>query len=174
MTLTDGRLGQGNYVTQSLLLLVEDVNDNTPIFISHQSSISLREDAAPGVIADLEATDADEGAYGQVVYYLQEVDRNDSLFSVSTAGGKAIVRLVGSLDYEKQTLHQLKILAIDRAKQGRVNTGTATFLIKVEDVEDQPPEFVRVTSVARVAENAPIGTSVLQGLYTIVIYYYKL
>lgn len=95
LTLTDGRLGQGNYVTQSLLLLVEDVNDNTPIFTSHQSSISLREDAVPGVIATLEATDLDEGAYGQVVYHLQEVDTDDSLFSVSTAGGKAIVRLVG-------------------------------------------------------------------------------
>ncbi|RZC35307.1 cadherin-23 [Asbolus verrucosus] len=161
LTLTDGRLGQGNYVTQSLLLLVEDVNDNTPIFTSHQSSITLREDAAPGVIATLEATDADEGAYGQVVYHLQ-VDNENSLFSVSTAGGKAIVRLVGSLDYEKQTLHQLKVLAVDRAKQGRVNTGTAALLVKVEDVEDQPPEFVRVTSVARVAENAPTGTSVLQ------------
>ncbi|XP_015840656.1 cadherin-23 isoform X2 [Tribolium castaneum] len=162
LTLTDGRLGHGNYVTQSLLLLVEDVNDNTPIFTSHQSSITLREDAAPGVIATLEATDLDEGAYGQVVYQLQEVDTKESLFSVSTAGGKAIVRLVGSLDYEKQTLHQLKVLAVDRAKQGRVNTGTAALLVKVEDVEDQPPEFVRVTSVARIAENAPIGTSVLQ------------
>lgn len=60
-------------------------------------------------------------------------------------------------------MHQLKVLAVDRAKQGRVNTGTAALLVKVEDVEDQPPEFVRVTSVARVAENAPIGTSVLQG-----------
>ncbi|KAJ3665071.1 hypothetical protein Zmor_000585 [Zophobas morio] len=162
LTLTDGRLGQGNYVTQSLLLLVEDVNDNTPIFTSHQSSIVLREDATPGVIATLEATDADEGAYGQVVYHLREDDGESTLFSVSTAGGKAIVRLVGSLDYEKQTLHQLKVLAVDRAKQGRVNTGVAALLVKVEDVEDQPPEFVRVTSVARVAENAPIGSSVLQ------------
>lgn len=66
------------------------------------------------------------------------------------------------MDYDKQTVHQLKILAVDRAKEGRVNTGTAALLVKVEDVEDQPPEFVRVTSVARVAENAPVGTSILQ------------
>lgn len=96
LTLTDGRLGAGNYVTQSLLLLVEDVNDNTPIFSSHQSTIKLREDAAPGVIATLHATDSDEGPYGQVVYHLQEVDKKESLFSVSTAGDKAIVRLIGN------------------------------------------------------------------------------
>lgn len=70
---------------------------------------------------------------------------------------------LGELDYEKQTLHQLKILATDRAKQGRVNTGTAALLIKVQDVEDQPPEFVRVQPVARISEDTPIGTSILQG-----------
>ncbi|KAL3277671.1 hypothetical protein HHI36_013017 [Cryptolaemus montrouzieri] len=163
LTLTDGRLGHGNFITQSLLLLVEDVNDNVPTFKSYQPSISLREDASPGVIATLEATDDDEGPYGQVVYYLQEQEDNDrELFSLVTSGGKAIVKLVGTLDYERQNIHQLKVLAVDRAKKGRVNTGVASILIKVQDVEDQPPEFVRVTPVARVEENSPIGTSVLQ------------
>ncbi|XP_023311794.1 cadherin-23 [Anoplophora glabripennis] len=162
LTLTDSHLGHGNYITQSLLLLVEDVNDNTPIFKNHQPSISLPEDTEPRTIATLEATDADEGPYGQVVYHLQEMDPDKPLFSVSTVGEKAVVRLIGALDYERQTVHQLKILAIDRAKEGRVNTGTAAILVKVEDVEDQPPEFVRVTPVARIEENSPIGTSVLQ------------
>lgn len=52
---------------------------------------------------------------------------------------------------------------MDRAKQGRVNTGTASVLVKVQDVEDQPPEFVKIQPVARIHEDAPIGTSVLQG-----------
>lgn len=75
----------------------------------------------------------------------------------------SIVLILGSLDYEKQTVHQLKVLAVDRAKQGRVNTGTAALLIQVVDVEDQPPEFVRVQPVARVSEDAPIGSTVMQG-----------
>ncbi|XP_017773804.1 PREDICTED: cadherin-23 [Nicrophorus vespilloides] len=161
LTLTDGRLGHGNYVTQSLLLLVEDVNDNTPVFKPYQPTISIKEDAETGVIATLEATDADEGAYGQVVYHLQESE-SESKFSISTLSGKGVIRLIGNLDYETQTLHQLKVLAVDRAKQGRVNTGTAALLVKVEDVEDQPPEFVKVQPVARVAEDAPVGTPVLQ------------
>ncbi|KAL1490790.1 hypothetical protein ABEB36_013427 [Hypothenemus hampei] len=161
LTLTDGHLGQGNYVTQSLLILVEDVNDNTPTFKTHQSSVVIRENAPPGIIAQLEATDADEGPYGQVVYHpAPDVDKN--LFSVSTVGEKAVVKLVGSLDYEKQTAHQIKILAVDRAKEGRVNTGTAVILVKVQDVEDRPPEFVRVTSIVRIPENSPVGSTVLQ------------
>uniref|UniRef100_A0AAR5PBK0 Cadherin domain-containing protein n=1 Tax=Dendroctonus ponderosae TaxID=77166 RepID=A0AAR5PBK0_DENPD len=161
LTLTDGHLGPGNYVTQSLLILVEDVNDNIPVFRSHPSSLSIREDAPPGVIAKLEATDADEGPYGQVIYQpAPDVDK--SLFSVSTVGDKAIVKLIGSLDYERQTVHQVKVLAVDRAKEGRVNTGTAVILVKVLDVEDRPPEFVRVVPISRIAENSPIGSTVLQ------------
>lgn len=55
------------------------------------------------------------------------------------------------------------MLAVDRAKHGKVNTGTATVLVRVQDVEDQPPEFVKIQPVARVPEDAQIGTAVLQG-----------
>jgi len=66
LTLTDGRLGDGNFITQSLLLLVEDVNDNEPVFKPYQTSLTVPEDAEPGVLTTVEATDLDEGAYGQV------------------------------------------------------------------------------------------------------------
>ncbi|CAG9818294.1 unnamed protein product [Phaedon cochleariae] len=159
LTLTDGHMGRSNYVTQRLLILVEDINDNTPVFKGYHPTVSLPEDTLPSVVASLEATDEDQGPYGQVVYFLQD---KEGLFTVDTVGEKAVVRLVGSLDYERQTIHQLKILAVDRAKEGRVNTGTAALFVKVEDVEDQPPEFVKVASVARIEENSPIGTSLLQ------------
>lgn len=108
LTLTDGHLGQGNFVTQSLLLLVEDVNDNTPTFKTHQPSLAIQEDAAPGIIATLEATDADEGAYGQVIYHLQESDSDKHLFSISTVGGKAVLRLIGmfSIGHARTSLMQ--------------------------------------------------------------------
>ena len=73
LTLTDGHLGEGNFITQSLLLLVDDVNDNEPIFKPYQSSITVREDSPPDLLTTIEATDADEGPYGQV--------KNGELFS---------------------------------------------------------------------------------------------
>ncbi|XP_058798620.1 cadherin-23 isoform X2 [Phymastichus coffea] len=161
LTLTDGKL-EGNFITQSLLLVVEDTNDNVPLFKSHPTSLTVREDAHPGVLATVEATDLDEGAHGQVVYHLQESDGDNELFSVSTVNGKGVIRLIGQLDYERKYLYQLRILAIDRAINEKVNTGSTAILIKVQDVEDQPPEFVSMPSVARISENAKIGTSVLQ------------
>ncbi|CAG4949111.1 unnamed protein product [Colias eurytheme] len=162
LTLTDGHLGEGNFITQSFLLLVEDVNDNEPIFKPYPSAITVKEDAKPGILATVEATDLDEGAYGQVLYHLQELDGDEESFSIQTVNGKGVIRLINSLDYERKSLYQLRVLAVDRANQGRINTGTAAILIKVQDIEDQPPEFVVATPVTRISEDAPVGTSVLQ------------
>lgn len=66
------------------------------------------------------------------------------------------------MDYERKSLYQLRVLAIDRANQGPINTGTADILVKVKDIEDQPPVFSTVTPVTRISEDAPIGSSVVQ------------
>jgi len=42
--------------------------------------------------------------------------------------------------------------------------------VKVKDVEDQPPEFIVVTPVARVSEDAPPGTSIIQGFINIIFF----
>lgn len=115
LTLTDGKLGEGNFIEQSLLLLVEDINDNVPIFKPHPTTITVREDSNPGILTTVEATDADEGAHGQVVYYVQELDGDNDVFSISTINGRGIIRLVSRLDYEKKYLYQLRVLAVDRA-----------------------------------------------------------
>lgn len=163
MTLTDNRLGDGNFVTQSLLLLVEDVNDNQPIFKPFQSALEIAEHSRPGIVTTVEATDSDEGAYGQVVYDLQELEGDNEVFSITTVNGKGVIRLVRDLDFERKNLYQLRVLARDRSNQGKVNTGTAALLIKVRDIEDQPPEFVSVTPVIRISEDTKAGSAISQG-----------
>jgi hypothetical protein len=159
--LTDNKLGEGRYVTQSLLLLVEDVNDSEPIFTSFPSAIEVPENSQPGILLTVEATDRDEGAYGQVVYYIEELDEDsDTPFSISTSQGKGVIRLKKSLDYERKSLYQLKILAIDRANQGQINTGTAAIVVKVKDLEDNGPEFVSQSPVTRISESVPKGSYV--------------
>lgn len=103
---------------------------------------------------------------------MQELEGDSDVFSIQTVNGRGVVRLVGALDYERKSLYQLRILAIDRANQGRVNTGTAAILVKIQDVEDQPPQFVGVTPVTRISEDSPIGTSVLQGLLILKLHTY--
>uniref|UniRef100_A0A182YAM2 Cadherin domain-containing protein n=1 Tax=Anopheles stephensi TaxID=30069 RepID=A0A182YAM2_ANOST len=162
LTLTDGRLGEGNFVTQSFLLLVEDINDNEPIFKPFASVLEVAEDSPPGILTTLEAVDKDEGAYGQVVYYIQGLREENNVFSISTTNGKGVVRLTRALDYERQHFYHINVLAVDRAIQGRINTGTAALLVRVKDVEDQPPEFLVTQPVVRISEDAPIGTEVMR------------
>jgi cadherin 23 len=160
LTLTDNKLGEGRYVTQSLLLLVEDVNDSEPVFSSYPSAVEVPENGQPGILLTVEASDRDEGAYGQVVYYIEELDGESDAFSISTSNGKGVIRLRKSLDYERKSLYQLKVLAIDRANQGRINTGTAAIVVKVKDLEDNGPEFVSQSPVTRISESIPKGSFV--------------
>lgn len=147
-------------MTQSLLLLVEDVNDSEPVFSPFPSAIEVPENSNPGVLLTVEANDRDEGTYGQVVYYLEELDGDNDAFSISTTQGKGVIRLRTPLDYERKSLYQLKVLAIDRANQGRINTGTAALVVKVRDLEDQGPEFVSQSPVTRISESIPKGSHV--------------
>ena len=73
LSVTDGKLGAGNFIQRSLLILVEDINDNVPVFLYHPPSVKVREDAEPGtVIGTLSATDADSGIFGRVVYSIDQ------------------------------------------------------------------------------------------------------
>lgn len=104
------------------------------------------------------------------MYYLQELEGDNDVFSIVTHHGKGTIRLVRQLDYEQKSLYQLRVLAVDRANQGPINTGTAAILVKIRDVEDQPPVFSAINPVTRISEDVPIGAPVLQSKN---IFYHK-
>ena len=169
LSLTDGRLGLGNFITRSMLILVEDTNDNPPIFKSYPSTVSVKENSKPGtVVAILEATDADSGIFGQIKYTLASDEKDNDVFeigSLQSVPNGVVVRLKKSLDYEIQSVYQLKVIAMDRGGFGGINgeginTAVAAVLVKVEDVEDRKPEFISVPSVTRVSEGVPKHTQV--------------
>ena len=96
----------------------------------------------------------------QVLYDLDDGD-NGQTFSITTIGGRGVIRLIGKLDFEERSLYQLRVLARDRPGVGKVHTATAVILVKIEDVEDQPPIFMLVPPVTRLAEDTPTGSSLL-------------
>lgn len=129
----------------------------------------MREDARwPLVIETLEATDQDEGRFGQVIYKLDDqLDDGKSstisdVFAIETQDGKGVISLIGKLDYEQKSLYQLRILAVDRAIESERLTTTTSILISVEDCEDQPPMFTFVPSITRIPENLAVGSNVVR------------
>ncbi|KAI1285640.1 Cadherin-23 [Halotydeus destructor] len=165
LTLTDGKLGKGNFITRTMLIIVEDINDEAPVFRPFRTTIRLSEDASPAIVETVEALDADEGSFGQVLYRLEEVDKDLSApatFAIETNQSKGIISLVGKLDFERKSFHQLKIIAYDQAPEGQRKTATAMLLVKIDDAEDEDPIFTVVPSVTRVPENQRPGTQVLR------------
>ena len=139
LTLTDGHLGQDNFITQPLLILVEDSNDNSPVFVSLPGPVRVVEHQLPGdkdgAIAQFVAEDEDSGAFGQVVYGLAGGQAEDIYqhFSVSTDRDGGHLHLKTELDYEAGRLYQVVVEARDRASLGQANTAQATIIVEVRD-----------------------------------------
>lgn len=159
-------------VTKTMVIIVEDVNDNDPIFKPFQSIISLLENSRPGIIETVEATDLDQGRFGQVLYGIQELDKESSepnTFSIETMNGKGIIRLVNQLDYEKKSSYKLEIIASDRGAEDNQRSTSAIMTINVQDVNDNSPKFAKKLFSGGVSTNSDFGSIFMKIKVSIVL-----
>ncbi|XP_059775641.1 cadherin-related family member 2 isoform X3 [Balaenoptera ricei] len=162
--------GHNTPVQNEMLVIVEDRNDNAPIFQKTDFSTSISETLPVGsLLLSVLAKDKDTGSGGAVVYSIEKVipstDSSEYLFRILPNGS---IILNGSLSYNnKSAFYQLELKACDSG--GRYNNSfvvqcsSPVFVsISVIDKPDLDPQFVREFYSASVAEDAPQGTSVLK------------
>ncbi|XP_028314649.1 protocadherin gamma-A1-like isoform X9 [Gouania willdenowi] len=145
--------------TTEVHVAVLDVNDNTPVFSQDAHAVVLSENAAFGTrVVQVNATDSDEGANGEIVYsFGKEVDVNvQKLFFVDSKTG--VITVAGEIDYEKYKHFEIDVRASDK---GMIPLSTdKTVIIKILDINDNSPE-IEVTSYSKsVPEDCRIGTTV--------------
>uniref|UniRef100_A0A8D1CLY9 Cadherin-related family member 2 n=1 Tax=Sus scrofa TaxID=9823 RepID=A0A8D1CLY9_PIG len=151
-------------------VIVEDRNDNAPVFQNTDFSTSINETLLVGsVVFSVLAVDKDTGSAGAVVYSIERVipssDGSEYLFSILPNGS---IILNGSLSYNnKSAFYQLELKACDSGGLYNnsiiVQCSSPVFVsISVIDQPDLDPQFVREFYSASVAEDAPQGTSVLK------------
>ena len=75
-------------------------------------------------------------------------------------GNSGLISTVQRLDYEAKNLHTIVVLAKDQGTSPR--TGSSTVNIRVNDLQDEIPLFTSENYERSVAENAAVGTEVLQ------------
>ena len=147
---TDNKLEKSAELT--LKILVDDSNDNFPIFqsptaISVQQGISYK-------IGTVHAVDADIGLNGQIYYSIKSQTVGD-MFSIS--------RTTGDLDILKAmnpaTIYTIVVKAEDRSVQNRKNTEQTITVFNLPPSESGP-RFIRSYS-EDLTENSEIGTSIL-------------
>ncbi|XP_065590714.1 cadherin-related family member 2 [Cyrtonyx montezumae] len=159
--------GINEAVTKRLTIIVEDCNDNAPVFQNLPYDTSVLENTTAGsIIYTVFANDSDTGTAARVSYSIQEVipdtTKNHQLFYILFNGS---VVLNGSLDYTMNTFFQLKILAQDGGGPLRGETviqNSTTYLsITVTDVPNLDPRFLNEPYSGSVPEGCPLGTTVL-------------
>jgi len=134
---------------------IEDVNDNAPVFERTSYVVSVPEDAALGsVLTTMSAHDRDAGDNGRIIYHLAT---GSDVFSVNSATGE--IRVSAALDRETAALHEVVVVAVDRSRESPMS-GTSTLVVRVVDVNDNPPVFVPAEYRVRLLEDLPVGTVV--------------
>ncbi|XP_021266449.1 cadherin-related family member 2 [Numida meleagris] len=159
--------GINDPVTKRLTIIVEDRNDNAPVFQNLPYETSVLENTTVGsIIYTVFAIDSDTGTAARVSYSIQEVIpdtvKNHWLFYILPNGS---VVLNNSLDYTMNTFFQLKILAQDGGGllhgETVIQNSTTYLSIAVIDVPNLDPRFLNEPYSGSVPEGSPVGTTVL-------------
>ncbi|XP_049895542.1 protocadherin gamma-C3-like, partial [Epinephelus moara] len=140
-------------------IIILDVNDNSPSFLSTSQIINITENTAAGARFPLQrAHDADVGKNTVNSYKLSQNEH----FSLVTHKGESVtveLQLQKVLDREKQSVIRLTLTAIDGGTPAK--SGTMVIMINVLDINDNAPVFSQTLYKASVYENAKIGTSIV-------------
>ncbi|KAG9348482.1 hypothetical protein JZ751_002217, partial [Albula glossodonta] len=141
--------------TGTVLILVDDLNDNQPVFTQEVITTTVYEEVPAGtVFATIVASDPDDGVNGQIRYSLEE---GNVPFSIDKISG--VMFTTGDLDREKVGSYQLTVTGSDlHPTQALVSS--ATVIVLVEDVNDHWPQFLNGPYVANIPATLVPGSIV--------------
>ncbi|TWW58827.1 protocadherin Fat 1a isoform X4 [Takifugu flavidus] len=155
---TDSLTGAHSEVFVDIIL--EDVNDNAPVFLSKTYRANVSEASVIGThILQVDAKDADTGNNQDVFFQLvEEKGRSSDLFTIDRDTG--VISTAQVLDYEETQQHKLRVRAVD----GGVPALTSEVLVTVDvtDLNDNAPEFTQNTYNSTISELAPRGHFITQ------------
>uniref|UniRef100_A0A8C5DX71 Cadherin domain-containing protein n=1 Tax=Gouania willdenowi TaxID=441366 RepID=A0A8C5DX71_GOUWI len=151
--------------TATVTVLVQDVNDNEPVFHQQLYNVAIQEHRDVGsCFLQVTATDADSPVFGSLLYSLSDgFDRHDKhpFFQVDPHTGELCV----SHDIDRdtgQTFHDILIRAED---PGGLSAQTYVH-IEITDLNDNSPEFHPEEYTVSISSHAPPGTEIVNVIAT--------
>ncbi|XP_038547943.1 protocadherin alpha-3-like [Micropterus salmoides] len=143
--------------TLNVSIIILDSNDNRPMFSQDTYQIEIYENVPVGsAVTTVSAIDPDEGPNGEIEYSLSKTLARKvyELFDLNSLSGQ--IKLKGVLDFEESEIYKLDVEASDKGTPPL--TGGCRVIIKMKDVNDNPPE-IEVTSLSNtVSEDSKPGT----------------
>ncbi|NXY42175.1 PCD23 protein, partial [Ceuthmochares aereus] len=149
--------------TTVMTVSIEDMNDNVPKFEQSCYKASVWEGQTKTDIIQIFATDLDSGLNGEIEYSILSGNENSTFLIDSTRG---ILATDAVLDHESTsyyrftTSHHLVLLASDRGTPSL--NSTATVLVTVLDVNDNPPVFISSEYHIHVKESISVGSHITE------------
>lgn len=140
-------------------VIVEDVNDNAPVFVSMNAAVlpEMRQFTKEGaLIMDVFARDLDSATNGLVTYEL--ISGNNELFQLDQSTGA--LRLRRPIP-DRDPTYRLSVKATDEAVQNERKSSEAYLTIIATNPLDKGPSFESDLFTGSVYENEPPGTSIL-------------
>nr|XP_040129226.1 cadherin-23 [Ictidomys tridecemlineatus] len=141
-----------------VIVYVEDVNDEAPVFTQQQySRLGLRETAGIGTsVIVVRATDRDTGDGGLVNYRI--LSGAEGKFEIDESTG--LITTVDHLDYETKTSYLMNVSATDRAPP--FHRGFCSVHVTLLNELDEAVQFSNASYEAAILENLALGTEILR------------
>uniref|UniRef100_A0A8C8GE84 Cadherin domain-containing protein n=1 Tax=Oncorhynchus tshawytscha TaxID=74940 RepID=A0A8C8GE84_ONCTS len=142
--------------TVNIEITVLDANDNAPVFNQSVYRATVMENAPKGTyITTVNASDADSGSNGIVMYYFSNLKENlADIFDIDETTGK--ISVVGQIDFEKDKKYDIRVEAKD---QGGL-TDLGKVVIEIVDINDNAPVINIMSFTSPVSEDAAAGTTI--------------
>ncbi|XP_026114734.1 protocadherin alpha-8-like isoform X2 [Carassius auratus] len=145
-----------------VIVNVNDVNDNSPVFPVETQILNISESVQPGATFSLiNAVDEDVGTFSIKSYKLSS---NEHFSLEVNQGGEhgmaAELILRKALDREKEPVIRLILTSFDGGKPPR--SGTLQIIVNVLDINDNAPVFSSSLYKVHVTENTPKGTKIIK------------
>ncbi|XP_073710558.1 protocadherin gamma-A2 isoform X20 [Misgurnus anguillicaudatus] len=142
--------------TMTIIITVEDANDNAPVCFLPVYKTSVAENSPKGtILTTVKASDADQGQNGRVEYYITKSSGGTSnIFEIDRHEG--VLRLSGDIDYERVKHYQIDVQARDPGR----HSDTCKVIVDVIDVNDNKPVINIMSKPSALSEDSKVGTVV--------------
>ncbi|KAG8507314.1 Protocadherin-23 [Galemys pyrenaicus] len=138
--------------TTVVKIQVTDINDNAPVFLPSEA-VEIAENSLPGTaVTRISVQDVDLNP--TFIFSLAKESNPGNKFAIDRSSG--VVVLVKMLDFEEVAEYKLLVNISDSAHHTE-----GTLIIRVLDVNDNPPVFSQDPYQVTVPESLPVGSSVL-------------
>uniref|UniRef100_A0A3P8RFC4 FAT atypical cadherin 1a n=1 Tax=Astatotilapia calliptera TaxID=8154 RepID=A0A3P8RFC4_ASTCA len=155
---TDSLTGAHSEVFVDIIL--EDVNDNAPVFLSKTYYANISEASVIGTsVLQVDAKDSDTGNNQEVFFQLvEERGKSSDYFTIDRNTG--IISTAQVLDHEEIQQHKLRVRVVD----GGVPALSSDIIVTIDvtDLNDNAPVFTEHTYRTTISELAPRGHFVSQ------------